>query len=55
VTKVGCGYNETYTEYVQVASYTVNGQNYYVTDPHGRTCEYGETHLGSDNVVYCNS
>jgi hypothetical protein len=55
VTKVGCGYNEAYTEYVQVASYTVNGQNYYVTDPTGKTCVYGETHLGSGNVVYCNS
>jgi len=53
VTKVGCGYNETYTEYVQVASYTVNGQNYYVTDPYGRTCVYGQTEL-KNGVVYCN-
>ncbi len=53
VTVMGCGYNETYTEYVQVASYTANSQNYYVTDPHGKTCGYGQTELGNDGVVYC--
>jgi hypothetical protein len=52
VTKVGCGYNETYNELVYVSSYTVNGQNYYVTDPNGNTCGYGETELKND-IVYC--
>jgi len=52
VTVTGCGYNETYIVLVQVASYTVNGKDYHVMDPTGRTCGYNETKLIND-VVYC--
>jgi hypothetical protein len=52
VTVTGCGYNETYIVLVQVASYTVNGKDYHVMDPTGRTCGYNETKLIND-IVYC--
>jgi len=53
VTATGCGYNETYTELVKVASYTVNGHDYHVMDPNGKTCGLDKAQLGSDNIVHC--
>jgi hypothetical protein len=56
VTVTGCGYNETYIMLVQVASYTVNGHDYHVIDPYGRTCGYNEAYLNKTNgLVYCNN
>jgi predicted outer membrane repeat protein len=54
VTVTGCGYNETYTELVKVASYTVNGHDYHVIDPNGKTCGYNEAYTGQGGAVYCN-
>jgi predicted nucleic-acid-binding Zn-ribbon protein len=54
VTVTGCGYNETYIMLVQVASYTVNGHDYHVIDPTGRTCGYSDAYLNKTNdIVYC--
>jgi len=54
VTVTGCGYNETYIELVKVASYTVNGHDYHVIDPYGKTCGYSDAYLNMTNdIVYC--
>jgi len=36
----GCGQNRTYKELVMVGAVTVDGTDYHVMDPHGRTRGY---------------
>jgi hypothetical protein len=52
VTEMGCGQVKTYTTYVAVDTVTVNGHDYHVMDPKGKTCGYNETKLIND-IVYC--